>query len=248
VLVFTILMKTTLPPAAFAVTGAAAVACYTGFVVASAIVLKLCRFRMRTYLPSLAFANTGNLGLPLALYAFGEQGLGYAIIFFSIGSISNFTFGQAIAAGQANWKLVAKSPIVAAVILGISASYVHFTPPIWLGNTLSLVAGMAIPLMLLTLGGSLARIKVASLPRAFALSFVRIGMGASIGAVVALCFGLTGTARSVLILQSGMPVAVFNYLFAQMWNNEPEEVASLVAVSTFVSIGTIPVLLALLMP
>jgi hypothetical protein len=53
--------------------------------------------------------------------------------------------------------------------------------------------------------------------------------------------------RAVLILQCANPVAVYNYLFAQKWNNQPEEVAGVVVLSTLVSVATIPLLLAWLM-
>ena len=59
---------------------------------------------------------------------------------------------------------------------------------------------------------------------------------------------MTGTARAALILQASMPVAVYNYLFAQMWDNEPAEIAGLVVVSTLLSVATIPLLLAFLIP
>jgi hypothetical protein len=247
VLVFSILMKTRLPPDAFIAVGGAAVAAIAGFVVFGSLILRLLGLRLRTYLPCLAFPNAGNLGLPLALYAYGEQGLSYAIIVFSMTTIANFTLGQGLAAGRANWLMVVKSPIPIAAVLGLIASYLQLTPPIWLANTLSLIGGMTIPLMLLMLGASLAQIRVATLPRAFAVSLLRIGGGAAIGLGACALFGLTGTARSVIILQCAMPVAVYNYLFAQMWNNQPEEVASLVVVSTLLSVGTIPMILAALM-
>ena len=153
-------------------------------------------------------------------------------MFFSVTCIVNFTFGQAIAAGRANWTAALKSPVSISSILGFVAAYVGYTPPAWVMNTVTMIGGIAVPLMLLMLGVSLARIKVAALPRALAVSMVRIGMGALVGAGVTTLFGLTGTARSVLILQSAMPVAVYNYLFAVMWNNQPEEIAGLVVVST----------------
>ena len=76
---------------------------------------------------------------------------------------------------------------------------------------------------------------------------MRIGAGAGIGLVIASVFDLDATARAVLIMQCAMPVAVYNYLFAQKWNNQPEQVASLVIVSTLVSTFTVPVLLRILM-
>lgn len=247
-LVISTLVETPLPPTALAIASAATICAVIGFLLVGVVALKLAGLKVKTYLPSLAFPNTGNLGLPLSLYAFGQTGLGYAIIFFSVASIVNFTIGQAIAAGRTNWLRALKNPVALSSVIGIALAYGRVSLPPWLGNTLNLIGGLSVPLMLLMLGTSLAEIRVASLPRALTVSLLRIGIGAAVGAAVTAAFGLTGTARSVLVLQCAMPVAVYNYLFAIMWNNEPEEIASLVVVSTFTSVLTIPTLLAVLLP
>ena len=120
--------------------------------------------------------------------------------------------------------------------------FIELPPPI--DKTITLIGNMTVPLMLLMLGASLSRLKVASFGRAAAVSAIRIGGGALVGVLVAMLFDLAGSMKAVLILQSANPVAVYNYLFAQRWNNEPEEVAGVVVLSTVASILTIPLLLA----
>ena len=180
--------------------------------------------------------------------AFGERGLSYAIVFYAICTIGQFTVGQAVAAGVANWRGMLRLPLIYAVLAGVAVAVWKVPLPLWLMNTVSLIGGMTIPLMLLMLGASLARLQVAVISRAVTLSVLRIGSGACIGLVVAMFFNLDATARSVLIMQCAMPVAVYNYLFAQRWNNQPEEVAGLVVVSTLVSILSVPTLLHFLLP
>lgn len=246
-LIFATFVKTSIPVASFvsiALASTAAIAC---FGVVAAIFLPLAGLRARTFLPSLTFPNNGNLGLPLAAYAFGEQGLGYAIVFYAICMIGQFTVGQAIAAGAANWRGMFRMPLIYAVLLGVGVSIWHVPLPSWFANTIALIAGLTIPLMLLMLGASLARLKVVTISRAIGLSLLRIGAGAVIGVAIAFLFHLQPVARSVLVMQCAMPVAVYNYLFAQKWNNQPEEVASLVVMSTLASILTVPVLLHFLM-
>lgn len=246
-LVFATLAKTAIPPEAFLATALAAVTAFLGFAAVGALVLTWAGLRLRTYLPAVVFPNAGNLGLPVALYGFGPEGLGYAIVFFAISSIGNYTVGQAIAAGTADWRAVLRMPLVYAAVLGLAASALQWEVPRPLANTLSLVGGMTIPLMLLMLGASLGRLGVGALGRAAAVSGLRIGAGGCIGVAAAALFGLSGVAASVLILQCAMPVAVYSYLFAQRWNNQPEEVAGLVVVSTFASAATIPALLVFLL-
>jgi hypothetical protein len=238
---------TSIVPEAFAKTALAAVTALACFAGSGALALKLAGLRLRTFLPSLAFPNAGNLGLPLALYAFGPEGLGYAIVFFAFTSIGNNTIGQAIAAGSANWRTLARMPIIYAVVLGIGVSYWHVTLPRWIDNTITMIAGLVVPLMLLMLGAALGRLKVRAFGRAALVSAFRIGLGTGTGWLVALLYGIDGAARAVVILQCAMPVAVYNYLFAQRYNNQPEEVAGAVVVSTLASVITLPLLLGWLL-
>jgi predicted permease len=211
-----------------------------------ALALRAGGFSLRAFLPSLAFPNNGNLGLPLALFAFGQEGLNYAIAIFSIISIGNHTIGQAIAAGSSHWRRGLFSPIVGAAVAGIVWSFAQLPLPRWFDNTLSLLSGLTIPLLLIMLGTALARIPVTSFPRAGVLSVMRLALGIAVGFGVSSLFGFTGAERGAFVLQCAMPVAVYNYVYAQLYNTAPEEVASLVVLSTVLAGFTIPVLLAVL--
>jgi len=246
-LVFSTFARTQIPPVAFALSAGATVTILASFVVTAALVLRVVGLPWRVYLPSMAFPNTGNLGLPLALYAFGPEGLSYAIVFFTFCSLSNFTAGQAIAAGTVHWRNILRMPIIYAAVLGIAASAWQWHLPLWLANTVNLLGGITVPLMLLMLGVSLGKLRVTAFPRAFAMALLRIGMGATIGYIVTTLFGMTGIAKAALIQQAAMPVAVFNYLFALRWNNQPEEIAGIVVVSTFLATITAPALLYFLL-
>lgn len=246
-LVFSTFARTSIPPGAFAASAAATVTILAAFVVTAALILRLLKLPWRTYLPALAFPNTGNLGLPLALYAFGQEGLSYAIVFFTFCSLTNFTAGQAIAAGAVEWRKILRMPIIYAVILGVGTSTLGLELPRWLANTVNLLGSITVPLMLLMLGVSLGKLRVAAFPRALMLGMTRILMGASVGYAVTTLFGLHGIAKAALIQQSAMPVAVFNYLFALRWHNQPEEIAGIVVVSTLAAILTAPALLYLLL-
>ena len=122
-----------------------------------------------------------------------------------------------------------------------------WTVPLWMSNTLNLVSGITIPLMLLSLGVALAELRAPNLKRAAALSALRLGLGAAMGFAVAAAFGLDGAARGVVVIASSMPAAVFNYLYARMYDNRPDEVAGVVLVSTLMSAVTIPLVLMAVM-
>ncbi len=246
VLIFYNLSHTTVDPKALAVVGGATFIAILFFLIVGAIVLKITGLPYSVYLPSLSFPNTGNLGLPLSYYAFGEVGLNYAIAIFAVVAISNHTIGQTISAGTGKWRTVLSNPVIPAVILGIIVFAFQLTLPVWLDNTLEILSGLTIPLMLLMLGTSLATIPVTTISRSSWLSLLRISMGMAAGFTIAELFGFTGAAKGAFVLQCSMPVAVYNYVYSQMYEKDPEEVASFVVVSTVISVITIPMLLAIL--
>lgn len=245
-LVFTALAKISISGETFALYALATFCCLGAYWALSQIMLRAVGLSRRTYLQPLMFGNTGNLGLPLALYACGQAGLGYASIIFAITSVGNFTIGQALAAGKANWKSLLGSPNLTAALLGVAAAELQIPIPEWLMNTLTLLGSIVVPMMLFMLGTSLAKIRVTTFQRAFWLGLFRLAMGTSVAFAITALFGFHNEARTVMILLSSSPPAVYNYLFAIIWKTEPEEVASLVVVGTLISAFWIPVLLAFL--
>ena len=207
------------------------------------VVLRAAGLSVRTFLPSLMFPNVGNMGMPLCLFAFGETGLALAIAYFSVCAIGQMTLGAGIAAGAISARQVLRVPVIYAVLLALPFMMWSVDPPDWLANTTRLLGGILIPLMLISLGISLAKLRVGSLKRSLALSLARLVFGFAVGVGLAEAFGLEGIARGVLILQSTMPTAVFNYLFSLRYGREPEEVAGMVMISTTLSFATLPLLL-----
>lgn len=226
---------------------AASLAAFAGFAAIGYLVLRLGRLSVPSYLPALMFPLTGSMGLPVCLFAFGEEGLALALVFFALGVVGTFTVGATIASGTLSLVRLVRAPVIYAVVLAVGLELAAIDLPRWALNTTNLLGGMVIPTQLVALGLALARLKVTSLGRSAGLAVVRLGIGAGIGWAVAEAFGLGPVAAAVVILQSAMPVAVSSYLFAQMHNREPEEVAGMVLVSALASFATIPVLLIFLL-
>ncbi len=217
----------------------------SSFLLLGAAALYLLKLPMRSFLPSLGFPNTGNAGLSLCLFAFGAPGLALGLVFFAITSFGNFAVGQSIYAGRGNWREVARSPVVYAVPLAALGNIFQVELPLFLMRSLETAGSIAIPLMMLTLGVSLANLRVTELRVALLLTALRLGFGLTVGVALAWAFGLTGVARGVLIIQCAMPVAVMNAIFAARYNRDPAAVAGLVVVSTLISFATLPLLLLL---
>ncbi|TVR83595.1 MAG: AEC family transporter [Rhodospirillales bacterium] len=242
-LVFHTLANLTVSAEAFATMVAAALLVLAVNAPLAAGVLRLARLPQRTFLPALVFANTGNVGLPLSFLAFGEAGLGLAIGVFAVHSVAMFIFGPALAAGTISWRGLLRVPVLYALPPALAFMIIDLPPPGWINATTKLLGDITIPMMLIALGVSLGRLKVASAGRSLALSLLRLGIGFGVGVSVAWLFGLEGVARGVLILQSTMPAAVFTYLFAQRYGRAPQDVAGVVVISTVIAFATMPLLL-----
>ena len=212
--------------------------------------LRSLRLSVATYLPPLIFPNNGNMGLPLCLFAFGQTGLALALGSFMVMLVATFTVGLLLVA-EGNWRdrllSVAKQPVIYSMAIAVVLLVTHTDLPRWLSNTVDLLGGIAIPLMTIALGVSLATLKIQFLSRSIAFSVARVFGGLLLGYIVCEIMGLTGVSRAGVLLQSAMPIAVFNYLLALRYNRQPEEVAAMVLVSTLIAFAGLPFLLAVLL-
>ena len=199
---------------------------------------------MATYWAPLTFGNTGNLGLPVALFAFGQAGFDFAVVIFAVMAIVSFTFGVWVVAGGGSPLNAVREPLVWGTVAGSAFLLLGWTVPDWIGNSLDLVGQMAIPLMLITLGVAIARLKPRGLGRAFWLCLVKLAVCTVVPLAVGLALGLPAVALGVLVLQVATPVAVTSYMLAAKYSARPDEVAGLVVVSTLLSVAAIPLILA----
>ncbi|WP_041523833.1 AEC family transporter [Gilvimarinus agarilyticus] len=215
-------------------------------------VLRVKGFDVATYLPPIVLPNNGNMGLPVCLFAFGEQGLALALGYFLVMMFITFTMGLAVVAGghgpRAMARAVLSQPVLWAMLLALALLFSDTPVPLWLANTLDLLGGFAIPLMMITLGVSLGRLKVKKLKYSVIFSAMRIGGGLAIAYAVVTALGLTGVERGVVLLQSAMPVAVFTYILSLRYERDYQEVAAMVVTSTAMAFITLPVILAWVLP
>lgn len=243
-LIFAALMQTDVDPEALAALSLAAFVAYGLVMVGCFIVVKAARLDVQTYLAPLIFGNTGNLGLPLALFAFGEIGLGYAVVIFAVMAILSFTIGIWMVAGSGSLKRVVQEPLVAATLLGALFLWQGWQTPPFLTNAIELIGQMAIPMMLITLGVAVARLETKAMARAAVLSVVKVVICVGAGWLAANWFGLEPIAAAVLIVQIATPVAVTSYLLAEKYGADAQPVAGLVVASTLLSVLALPVILA----
>ncbi len=244
-LIFTTLMQTEVAPASLAAVAAAAFAGYLTLGVLFYGLVRVARLEVRTYLAPLIFGNTGNLGLPLALFSFGDQGLGFAVAVFAVTAICSFTAGVWIVSGGGSVRVLFREPLVYGTLLGALFLWQGWQTPRFLTSTLELIGQMAIPLMLLTLGVAVARLSPGNLSRAFWLSLTRVALCLAVAFAIGGFLQLPPVSMAILALQLSTPMAVTSYLLAEKFEADSQAVAGLVVVSTVLSVLTLPLTLAL---
>jgi predicted permease len=238
----------TTPPGTFLTMVGYAMVVLAACGVVGAAALRVLGQPLRSYLPPIAFGNSGNLGLPLCLFAFGSEGLGLAIGFYLVGSVTQFLIGPLFQGRQPVWRTLLATPVNYAAVIGLTLLATGTRLPLWVGNSIGLLAGMAIPLMLVALGHALGSFGVQRLPVAAGIAAGRLGLGFAAGYGLTVVLGLEGTARGVVIIESAMPVAVFNYLLAARYDRHPGDVAGAILLSTLLSFATLPLLLLVALP
>ena len=215
---------------------------------AALLLLRLTRRPLRVYFPALVFPNVGNMGLPLCMLAFGQAGLALALAWFMLNSVLHFSVGQTVVSGERAWVALVSNPIILSVFVAVAMVVGDWHLPVALHNSVELIGGLTIPLMLITLGVSLARLGVRHVGDALLFAVARLVIGLLAGWLVCEWLALDGVLRGIVLIQSSMPVAVFNYLFAERYQQGPERVAGMVVVSTLLSFLLLPWLLRAVVP
>ena len=194
-------------------------------------------------LPPLILPNTGNMGVPICLFAYGTAGLGVASAFASVIILLHFTLGVLLAKKSFSLQILIKNVPVYSIIISVLFLYFNLEVPGYLENTTFLLTYATIFLILMSLGIALTRLKVVSWTHASILGVVRVILGPIIAFLLIKSLNLSGLAAGVLLIQSSMPSAVLTYLVGSMYSEKKavDNVASVIVSSTLISFITIPI-------
>ena len=194
-------------------------------------------------LPTFILPNTGNMGIPICLFAYGELGMGIAASISSLVVLLHFTLNIFLAKREFDFKVIIKSPAFYAIIITILFLYFDKPIPQFVMNTVMLLAYGMIVMILMSLGVALTQMKVFSFRDAIITSIGRVIVGPIIGFSLISIFNLTGFAAGVLLIQSSMPSAILCYLVAAMYSPKEivDNISSTIVVSTIMSLVTVPI-------
>tara|TARA_B100000700_G_scaffold154657_1_gene171675 strand:+ start:60 stop:959 length:900 start_codon:yes stop_codon:yes gene_type:complete len=195
-------------------------------------------------LPPFFLPNTGNMGIPICLFAYGSLGMGVAAAISSLVVLLHFTVNIFLASKKFDIKIILKSPSTYAVIVSVLFLYFDLKMPKFALNTVMLLGYAMIVLILMSLGVSLTQIKVFSIKSSLISSIGRVIVGPIIGFSLIKIFSLSGYAAGVLLIQSAMPSAILTYLIASMYSPKKivDNISSMIVVSTLMSLITVPII------
>jgi predicted permease len=209
------------------------------------LVARATRTAPRSLVPVVMFTNCGNMGLPLALLAFGPQNFGAAVALFSISNVIHFSLGARITSAHARTRDLLLSPLMISSALGFASALSGIRPPDALFTGMKLMGDAMLPLMLFALGARLTQLKREDVPRGLLGAFGRPLIGVAVALPLAWALGLEGNARAQLILFSALPPAVMQFLLAERYRQEPERVAAMILLGNALAVVFVPLGLAL---
>jgi hypothetical protein len=214
-----------------------------GFSLVGILFLLLLKKDFISELPPLILPNTGNMGIPICLFAYGTAGLGVASAIASVVILLHFTLGVLLAKKSFSLEILIKNMPIYGIIVSVIFLYFEWDVPGYLENTTFLLTYATIFLVLMSLGIALSRLKVVSWTHASILGAVRVIIGPIIGFGLIKFLNLNGFAAGVLLIQSCMPSAVLTYLVGSMYSEKKvvDSVASVIVTSTIMSFITIPI-------
>ena len=204
---------------------------------------RLFDFQWKTFVPPMMFTNSGNMGVPLILLAFGEAALPAAIVLFALENFLHFTLGQQMINHRTSMVSLIKNPMVIATIGGIGFSVIGVSLSETVRLPVHMLGQIAIPLMLFSLGARLTEIDFKDWKIGVVSALVCPLSGLLIAILILPLFSLPAEQVPVLILFSILPPAVLNYMVAEKFNQQPQLVASMVLIGNLSSLATIPIIL-----
>ncbi|MDP2023231.1 MAG: AEC family transporter [Hydrogenophaga sp.] len=199
----------------------------------------------RTLVPVVMFNNCGNMGLPLALLAFGPTNFGAAVALFSVSNLFHFSLGARITSASARTRDLLTSPLMIGTALGFLSALTDVRPPDVLLSGLKLLGDALLPMMLFALGVRLTSLTRAGLALGLLGALARPLIGLAIAIPLAWVLGLEGAARGQLLLFAALPPAVMQFMLADRYHQEPDKVAAMIMLGNALAVVFVPLALAL---
>ena len=208
-------------------------------------VSRLLGYNPHAFVPPMMFTNTANMGLPLTLFAFGQEMLPAAVALFMIFSLFHYTLGIRIYDPKAHTSGILKGPMLWSMLAGIVLSVAGIELPEWLSMSAKMLGESAIPIGLFTLGVGFASFRVERWSIGVVGALLCPLSGLLIAWPLIVFLPLSLPMQGILLLYAALPPAVLNYIFAEKYQQEPGLVAAIVVGGNVASLFFVPLALYL---
>lgn len=205
---------------------------------------KLLGVHPKTFIPPMMFSNSGNLGIPLMVLAFGEDALSAAVVLFLVENVLHFTVGIYILDHKTRLINLLKMPMIAATILGLIWSGFDLSIPKAVHTFIEMLGQIAIPLMLFALGVRMTSVDFKNWKVGSFSAILCPASGILLAIICQQFLQLSMEQFAYLVVFGSLPPAVLNYMIAERYNQEPEQVASIVLLGNMGSLIFVPLTLA----
>ena len=208
------------------------------------LMARLCGVQAKTLVPPMMFNNSGNIGLPLAVLAWGEAALPAAVILFMVENTLHFSFGARLLDPKTRLLTLWRIPVVFAAIAGFTVALLKI--PVWQPFVIAIkmLGDVSVPLLLFSLGVRMTDVTFSEWKVATSSAILRPLAGMLIAAGVIQLLGLQGRDAAMLLVFGALPPAVLNFLFAERYKQEPQRVASIVLIGNLAALVFLPLALA----
>ena len=225
----------------------ATVVIIVGSGVAGWLVARAAGIATKTLVPPMMFNNCGNLGLPLAVLAFGESALAPAVVMFVVSNVIHFSYGAWLLDHHTKLSTVWRSPSILATIAGLAVGFlgIEVWPPLLM--SIEMVGDISIPLMLFALGVRLADSRISAVGFGLFGAVLRPVVGMALAWALLQMLELPPREQALLLVFGALPPAVLNYMFAERYDQEPDKVASMVLIGNLAAVVFLPIALALVL-
>ncbi len=210
-------------------------------------VARLCGVPAKTLVPPMLFNNSGNIGLPLAVLAWGEAALPAAVILFMVENTLHFSFGAKLLDPKTRILMLWRIPVVFAAIAGLTVAVLKI--PVWppLVIAIKMLGDVSVPLLLFSLGVRMTDVRFNEWRLALGSALLRPLAGMAVAWLIIQLLGLAGRDAAMLFVFGALPPAVLNFLFAERYQQEPQRVASIVLIGNLSALLFLPLALAMVL-
>lgn len=246
-LVFSSLVNRPIYAGDLAILASGIVGIYAGVGLLVWLYFMIFRFHSRGFALPTLFMNAGNMGIPLSLFAFGQAGLQRATLLLVMCTFLQHSLGIYILQGRGNWMEIFRLPLIYATLGGLAFNLLQIKLPELLLQPIVMLGQATIPIMLISLGYRLHEVESLQWGHALGGTLVRIFGGFAVANVAVMLIGAQGVNRQVLLLYGALPAAVINFVLTEKYRQDPGLAASIVVISTFISVLTIPLVFWLIL-